>query len=262
MDFAKRFKQIRLYKQLTQKELAELANVTQVAIHGWESGKRMPTLENARALCIALDISADTLLDLPPKGFEEIEQLGTEDDERDMLRTYRELDDLGKEAVEWMCRHELRRLSNGEDDAAKPVRLVPKYISPAAAGVAAPIDDAEVEMIRVDKGVPDDVDYAVVIQGDSMEPYIKDGDTVFVKRVDELQIGDIGIFSVDGSIVCKMFYKSGLGDIRLVSTNPRRADANINIMRDSSDTFACLGKVIIKKSKIKLPDYFMNTVLS
>ena len=71
--------------------------------------------------------------------------------------------------------------------------------------------------------------------------------------------GDIGIFSVDGSIVCKFFYKSGRGDISLVSANKERADTNVKISRDSSDTFECLGKILLKK-RPNLPDYFMESI--
>ena len=35
-------------------------------------------------------------------------------------------------------------------------------------------------MILVDENVPDDADFAVGIQGNSMSPYIHDGDTVYV----------------------------------------------------------------------------------
>lgn len=261
MNFAERLRQIRLSKNLTQTELARLADVTQVAIHGWEAGKRLPSLENTRALCMALNISADTLLDLPPILYEDIDEYEHTDGERELLRSYRALDDFGKSAVTLICHHEAERVSESarkQDDEEK--RYIPLYINPAAAGVAAPIEDAEHEMILLEKGMPEDADYAVVIQGDSMKPYIGDGDTVFVKASDEVQIGDIGIFSVNGAIVCKMFYKSGLGDIRLISTNPDRADANVNIMRDSSDSFKCLGKVLLTKKKVRIPDYFMETL--
>lgn len=52
-----------------------------------------------------------------------------------------------------------------------------------------------------------DADYAVRISGKSMEPTIDDQSVVFVKRVDELHDGDVGIFVVNGEVMCKRFRK-------------------------------------------------------
>ena len=46
-------------------------------------------------------------------------------------------------------------------------------------------------------------DYAVRISGKSMEPTIEDNSIVFVQRADELHDGDIGVFVVDGNVMCK-----------------------------------------------------------
>lgn len=54
-----------------------------------------------------------------------------------------------------------------------------------------------------------EADYAVRISGTSMEPTITDGRIVFVKRVNELNGGDIGIFLVDGNIMCKRYCLDG-----------------------------------------------------
>ena len=54
-----------------------------------------------------------------------------------------------------------------------------------------------------------DADYAVRISGKSMEPTITDGSIVFVKHVNELNEGDIGIFLVDGNVMCKRYCLDG-----------------------------------------------------
>lgn len=46
-------------------------------------------------------------------------------------------------------------------------------------------------------------DYAVRISGKSMEPTIEDNSIVFVQRGAELRDGDVGIFVVDGAVMCK-----------------------------------------------------------
>ena len=57
-------------------------------------------------------------------------------------------------------------------------------------------------------------DYALTIQGDSMEPIYYDGDIVLVKKQDAVEIGQVGIFVLDGS----GFIKKYNGD-RLISLN-------------------------------------------
>lgn len=52
-------------------------------------------------------------------------------------------------------------------------------------------------------------DYAVKISGKSMDPTIKDQSIVFVQDVDELIDGDIGIFVVDGEVMCKRYREDG-----------------------------------------------------
>jgi len=56
-----------------------------------------------------------------------------------------------------------------------------------------------------------EADYAVRISGKSMEPTIEDGSIVLVKCVSELFDGDIGIFNVDGNIMCKRYSESSAG---------------------------------------------------
>lgn len=258
MGFADNIRRIRLSRGMTQAEFAKVLGVTQVGVHGWESGARRPNTESIRSICKALNVSADELLDLPKRGYE------LSGAEREIIGIYRSLDTFGKEAVEIICRHESDRVLHGSSvvaDKKQTVgeRFIPRYVSSAAAGLAAPMDEAEAEMMLVDDGVPDGADYAVVINGRSMEPYILDGSTVFVQKTDELQTGDIGIFSVDGAAVCKMLYETGLGDIYLVSANPDERGSNVFIPHDSSDTVVCLGRVLLKKPRI-LPDYFNDSL--
>ena len=67
------------------------------------------------------------------------------------------------------------------------------------------------------------------IQGDSMEPKIKDGSIVFVRLTPVLYSGDIGIFVYDGHAFCK---KLELDDkrklVKLVSLNKKHKTIVIN----------------------------------
>ena len=54
-----------------------------------------------------------------------------------------------------------------------------------------------------------DADYAVEISGKSMQPTIMDKSTVFVEATEVLSDGDIGIFVVDGEVMCKRYREDG-----------------------------------------------------
>ena len=109
-------------------------------------------------------------------------------------------------------------------------------------------------MILVDNSVPSDADFAVRIQGDSMEPYISDGSMVFVNKDAEITNGDVGIFCVDGAMYCKQFFKDTDGNVYLLSANPNRTNANVFLSADCGSEFRSSGKVIMES--IPLPDYF------
>ena len=47
--------------------------------------------------------------------------------------------------------------------------------------------------------MPKNADYCLTVSGDSMEPYIKDGQLVYVERDAELDTFDVGVFSVNGA---------------------------------------------------------------
>ena len=116
------------------------------------------------------------------------------------------------------------------------------------------LDGDDFEMILVDSSIPDDADFAVKIQGNSMYPYIKDGDTVYVKKCTEISIGDVGIFCVDGAVYCKQYYIDNNRNLTLVSANPDLKYTNIFTGSDSSSDVRCYGKVILGY-QIELPKY-------
>ena len=79
------------------------------------------------------------------------------------------------------------------------------------------------------------VDFAIGVNGDSMEPTYRDGDTLLIKKQSDINIGEIGIFMINGEAFVKE-----LGDGVLISHNKKYKDIHIN------DSVICLGKVISK----------------
>ncbi len=67
MAFKDTLKQLRTQKSLTQKQLAEITNLSQNAISMYESGRREPDMRTLSALAQALDTDMNHLLETEAK---------------------------------------------------------------------------------------------------------------------------------------------------------------------------------------------------
>lgn len=63
-NFNNRLRNLRLEKELTQKQVAEAIGLTRNAIVNYESGIREPSIETIILLCKYFDVSADYLIGL------------------------------------------------------------------------------------------------------------------------------------------------------------------------------------------------------
>lgn len=138
--------------------------------------------------------------------------------------------------------------------AERPVRFIKRYIVPAAAGYASPIEGEDYEQIECPADAPLSADFCINIQGDSMEPYIHDGELVYVKRDAPLHEFDVGIFYVDGDVYCKQWCRDYAGTLHLLSANPKRQDANIELRGTSGRSVVCFGRVILPH-RLPKPSY-------
>lgn len=64
MSFSNKLKEIRISKNITQKNLGELVNLSRETISKYESGEREPPLSKAILLARALNVSLLTLSDI------------------------------------------------------------------------------------------------------------------------------------------------------------------------------------------------------
>lgn len=266
MEFGQRLKNLRLSQNKTQQDLASHIGVSVVAVRSWEHGNKKPSMDALVSLGEALGISIDALLGVA--GHFQPAGVILSPAEQALLSRYQSLDQYGKKAVETICALEKERM-DALRQALKPKvidfkqaaksreRYVPHYTTPSAAGINVPLDGADFEMMLVDDNVPDDADYAVDIQGDSMEPYIHDGDMVYVQRDAELSIGDVGIFCVDGAMYCKQYYLDEENNLILVSANPELRHTNIHISAGSGSCVTTCGKVLLGRG-VELPDYLFE----
>ncbi len=102
-------------------------------------------------------------------------------------------------------------------DIPKPVKIIPIYSLPVSAGNGMFPDEIYIlDKLPVHRV---DVDFAVKVDGDSMEPVVPDGAIVFVKETPEARDGDMVLCTYDDHVFVKWFHRRG-DDIYLISENP------------------------------------------
>ena len=117
-------------------------------------------------------------------------------------------------------------------------RPVVLYELPVSAGVGTFLDGIGTSDILIpDNAKTGDADYALRISGNSMEPKYHNGDILLVEETDGVEVGEAGIFILDGAGYFKIF-----GGDRLVSLNPEYKDIPL---RDFTEV-SCCGRVIGK----------------
>ena len=78
-------------------------------------------------------------------------------------------------------------------------------------------------------------DFVISVGGDSMEPTYHDGDKVFVEKCGAVDVGEVGIFVVNGDV-----YIKALGNQCLISHNEKYKPIRIG----ENDSVYCCGRVI------------------
>ncbi len=92
--------------------------------------------------------------------------------------------------------------------------------------------------------------FALQIRGDSMEPRMKEGDIVIVRRQDVVNNGEIAIVLVGNEdATCKKFYKHKDG-ISLVSLNPQYAPMFFSAQELQKTKIKVLGRVTELRARL------------
>lgn len=106
-----------------------------------------------------------------------------------------------------------------------------------SAGTGEPlIDDSYPCFIEVKRNeLTEEANFAVKINGNSMLPRFKDNDIVLVRSQPTVEVGEIGIFIIDGD-----GYIKERGSDRLISINPEYDDVHFKEGQD----ICCKGLVI------------------
>ena len=234
---------ISLYRKqagLTIDELAASSGVSKGAINKIISGEtKAPTLDKMKALAKSL---GKTLNDFMDEAESDRPEFSAE--EYVHIKKYRVLDTHGRKVVDHVLDDEYDRMTHIESREEKGrITYISLYDLAASAGTGEPLGTTyyttKIEIPT--EQVPEDAHCCLRVNGDSMEPAYKDGDIVFIQRLEEsVREGEIGVFSLNGE-----GYMKRLGRKDLESLNPKYPPIPIR----EFDDLRCFGRVLGKVNK-------------
>lgn len=243
LTFGGKIKEARKAKNLTQKQLAEKIGAKHNSVSDWENNKNKPDPDTIELLCGVLDITPNYLLSLETVEFSPVEKL--------LIKKYRSLDPHGQDMVDTVLVKEYERVSKyGKLTAPATIiefhpkqdnnlLVLPYFRAGVSAGTGIFILGNEAEDDIELPALPEyeTADFAIDVNGDSMEPDFSHEDIALVQRDVEMHVGDIGVFIVNGDAFIKE-----LGEKELISRNKDYK----NIPIHEGDNVVCMGKVIGK----------------
>lgn len=238
MSLHTRIKEARINKGYTQAQLGSMVGVANTTIAGYEKN-REPTAAQLGILSEALDVDVSFLLqDEIRKRHDNFATL----DEMEKIKKYRVLDIHGKRAVDSVLDVEYGRMTHVvEQETQGAITYINCYDLAVSAGLGEPWGSDSGYRTRLEipsYQVPESAHYCARVNGNSMEPAYKDGDIVFVQRLDEMvRFGEIGIFFLNGD-----GYIKRLGYNQLESLNPKYEPIPIH----DYDDIRCQGRVLGK----------------
>ena len=204
----------------TMQDFCNAANISFSTYQNYEAGKRLPTAEILMQLADFYGISTDYLLgrtDIKAMaGTTPAEQLDVTAAEQEIIRRYAEFpEDLRLLLLDTI--RKLVGLPEVPEDTRPVIVFTRCHRMKASAGAGFDLDnDDEWRDIRIyDCPEAYQADFAVEVDGDSMEPDYHDGDIVFVKLSEDVPVGAVGLFIHDGR-----GYIKERGEKCLISRNP------------------------------------------
>ena len=232
MELANNLKQARLAKNMSQEELAAFIGKSKNVISSWERGDNKPDADVIFSLCDILNVDTNYLL-----SWEGNNSFSISITEQSLIKKYRSLDGYGRKAINNLLDVEYKRCNTVIEEDMPAYITKPYYAVGASAGSGEYLfDDLDCTAISLpDTPLTNKADLVIAVRGHSMEPTYNDGDKLLVKKQSELNIGEVGVFIING----ESFVKE-LGKNKLISHNKQYQD----IYCSDYDNMITVGKVI------------------
>ena len=226
--FDDRLKNLRKAKGTTQADVAEALGIKESAYSNYEKDLREPNAVVLKAMSKYFGVTIDYLLDCHT-GFVASRS------EQEHIKKYRTLDPYGQKAVTSVLDIEFERCTYIPEPNREELIEVSINYAPVSAGFGDELEDYEQWEKASVPLTPESrkADFILVVDGDSMEPKFHNGDYILVRKQPAVDIGQIGIFGVDG----KGYVKKYGGD-KLISLNKKYPDIPLN------EESRCFGLVL------------------
>lgn len=232
MSFQQRLKERRESLGLSQVELAKNLGITKAAVSNYENGVSTPRADILFKVFDALKCDANFLFQDEMKELNQPDVFS--DAEKKLIKKYRGLDTHGKKAVDWIAEHELNRLQGTESPIGGIIENATTAYSkiiPFPGKVSAGLGVEAIPDYDTIAG-PDAADFALLVDGDSMEPRYHSGQIIYIKKQLTVENGQIAVVQVYGNddfdprAYLKQIYNKA-DCARLVSLNHEYADIEV-----------------------------------
>lgn len=192
---------------LTQAQAAKAIGVSDGTYKNYEQGKREPNGEKMVTIANAFHVTTDYLLGRPDaaKPVDTLRRLCDEKScsalEEELLRQYMELPHEARQAVVRFINDATEKaLRQKRDSVPQKLLVLKRSLHKVSAGTGYDLNDPDAwETVTVrDTDESRRADFLLEIEGDSMEDTFHDGETVCVQQTPSVEVGQIGVFFVDG----------------------------------------------------------------
>lgn len=216
-------KQLREKNNYSIKDVANGTKMQYTMCREYESGDRRLGMSAAIKFADFYNVSIDYLLGRPTAQppTDALEQLFTEKSfsalEEELLRKYMELPHEARQAVvRFINDATAKALQRKNGTAPQKLLVMKRSLHKVSAGTGYDLNDSDAWETVTVKDTDDSrkADFLLEIEGDSMETTFHDGETVCVQQTPCVEVGEIGVFWVDG---CG--YIKELGNGCLISHN-------------------------------------------
>lgn len=235
-------------KQLIIDRFGSLSKFSEVIDMPWTTldgvikrGVNKANITSLIKICEGLNIDCESLYygRLLPKQ-DMLKEDPLSEKEQMHIKKYRSLSEHGKKMADSFLdmQYEYEKQESMKEESYPMIPKILYGCSPSAGfGNYLPDDIDESAIMVPDTPKTRKADYVLKVDGKSMEPEYMDGDLVLVKKQDQVDIGEIGIYLVDGEALIKEAQNGYLH-----SLNPEFGNINLN---ENSEVH-CMGKVIGK----------------
>ena len=218
------------------KFVTDVLHLSSSKVTAWKNGS-IPKYEILNTIAGYFNVSVGTLFD----GIKDSSTDQLTADEQKLLQYFKKLSDKSKGIVlgraEQLAELETPVAKEPEPEQEQETIFIEYSTLKVSAGTGEPlIDDTYHDFLKVKRNdLTEEANFAVQISGNSMLPRFKDKEWVLVRSQPDVEIGEIGIFIIDGN----GYIKERAAD-RLVSINPEYDD----IFFKENQDIKCKGLVI------------------